>query len=252
MYKVIVVEDEALARRGIVLTVDWPGLDCVVVGEAADGVSGMELILRHEPDIVVTDVKMPGMDGVQMIQALRSGDCETEFIILTAYSDFTYAHNALKAGVADYLLKPFADGELEAAVRKVAERINRRHARSEEGDGLIRFNLSKGDKSKYVEMAIEYIRANYPQPDLTASTVAEHLGISIGYLSRVFKKETDYTFVSYLTQYRIHAAMNLLKDVRVKVYEVAEAVGYLDTTYFSTLFKRLCGISPSEYQDRCN
>lgn len=252
MYKVLVVEDEEMARKGLILTQDWNALDCVVVGEAADGQAGMELARKLHPDIVITDVKMPGVTGVEMIQALRREGSEAEFVIITAHSDFTYAHNALKAGVADFLLKPFADEELEDALRKVIARIEKRHEQPQEAEALVRFNIAKGGKSKYVEQAIGCIRTQYDNPGLTVTTVAEQLGISAGHLSRLFKKETDYTFGNYLTQYRIHTAMHMLKDITMKVYHVAEAVGYQDTTYFSTLFKRICGISPSDYQDRCN
>jgi two-component system response regulator YesN len=188
-----------------------------------------------------------------MIRRLREeGQSRPECIILTAHSDFSYAQTALKLGVADYLLKPFKDGELEEAVAAVRRRMEAKAAaRDTDAPPLLRFDMEKGGKSKYVELAIAYIRERYGNAGLSVKDVAGHLGISEGYLSRIFKKETDYTFVSYLTSFRIHAAMEMLKDVQVKVYEVAAQVGYLDTTYFSTLFKRLTGVSPSEYQNRC-
>lgn len=252
MMKVVVVEDEELVRRGIVLTVNWESIDCLLVGEAANGVQGLEVIRRHSPDLVITDVKMPQMDGVEMIRTLREeGDSGVEFIILTAHSDFSYAHSALKLGVADYLLKPFLDGQLEEAVEKVQQRLHKSGAGAPPAEPLLRFDLKKGDKSKYVEEAVQFIREHYGDPDTGVQTVAESLGISEGHLSRIFKKETDYTVGAYLTLCRIHRAMELLRDVRAKVYEVSGQVGYLDTTYFSTQFKRMTGISPSEYQDRC-
>lgn len=253
MLKVVIVEDEELVRKGIVLTVDWTSFDCVVVGEATNGREGFEVIEKLRPDLVITDVRMPAMDGVEMIRLLREKGNEAHFIILTAYSDFTYAHKALKLGVSDYLLKPFTDKDLQEALLRVHQSIEQKHGQAEGKEApLIRFNLEKGDKSKYVEQAVQYIRENYANPEISVGMVAEHLAISEGYLSRMFKKETDYTFVSYLTNYRIHTAMGLLKDYRMKVYEVADKVGYADTTYFSTLFKKLVGISPSEFQDRCN
>ena len=115
--------------------------------------------------------------------------------------------------------------------------------------GMLRFNLEKDSKNKYVEKAIDYIENHYKE-DLSVGVTAEHIGISEGHLSRIFKKETNYTFVTYLTNYRIHTAMGLLRDCGFKVYEVADMVGYNDITYFSTLFKRMVGISPSEYQNR--
>lgn len=249
MYKVVVVEDETMARKGIILTIDWSALGCVVVGEAANGEEGAALVARLAPDIVVTDVKMPRMDGVEMITKLRAEGCTAKFIILTAYSDFKYAQSALRLGVSDYLLKPLKDGELEDVVRHIQGQEQNREAQAAADAPVLRLNPVKNTKNKYVEQAVQLIREHYRE-DINISTVAGELEISEGYLSRVFKKETDYTFTSYLTLYRMKIAMNLLKDCRVKVYEVAEQVGYSDTAYFSAQFKKVTGISPSEYQDR--
>lgn len=134
MYKVIVVEDETMVRRGIILTIDWAALDCVIAGEAANGEEGAELAVRLSPDIIVTDVKMPRMDGVEMITKLREQGCRAKFIILTAYSDFKYAQSALRLGVSDYLLKPLRDGDLEHAVGHIRERMEERPPREEETD----------------------------------------------------------------------------------------------------------------------
>ena len=242
MMKVVVVEDEALVRRGIVLTVDWAGVDCAVVGEAADGMEGLEVIRESQPDLVVTDIKMPRLDGLEMVRQLREEGNRAHVIILTAYSDFSYAQAALKLGAVDFLLKPFQDGELEEAVTRLKSRVG---PSGPQAPGL---ELPEEGKSKYVMEALRYIAGHYNDPDISVSSVAQDLGISEGHLSHVFKKETSRTLGSYLTDYRIHMAMELLRDCRNKVYEVAEAVGYRDITYFSSTFKRVVGLSPSEYQ----
>ncbi len=242
MLKVLIVEDEEMIRKGIVLTVDWAALDCVVVGEATNGVQGLEAARRLEPSLIITDLKMPQMDGIEMLTALRAEGCTAYVIILTAYDNFAYAQSALRLGAVDYLLKPFHDGDLENAVTRIQQR--RQPAAEATPIGAAR----KGDKSKYVLEAMDYISKHYNEPDISVGTVAQSLNISEGYLSHTFKKETDYTLLNYLTRYRIHKAMELLKDCRVKVYEVAEQVGYRDIAYFSATFKKYAGISPSEYQ----
>ena len=242
MLKVLIVEDEEMIRKGIVLTVDWAALDCVVVGEATNGVQGLEAARRLEPSLIITDLKMPQMDGIEMLTALRAEGCTAYVIILTAYDNFAYAQSALRLGAVDYLLKPFHDGDLENAVTRIQQR--RRPAAAATPLGAAR----KGAKSKYVLEAMDYISKHYNEPDISVGTVAQSLNISEGYLSHTFKKETDYTLLNYLTRYRIHKAMELLKDCRVKVYEVAEQVGYRDIAYFSATFKKYAGISPSEYQ----
>lgn len=249
MYRVIIVEDETTVRRGIVLTMNWAALDCVIVGEAANGAEGRELALRLAPDIIITDVKMPRMDGVEMIRKLKEADCRSVFIILTAYSDFKYARSALRLGVKDYLLKPLQEGDLEASIQNILKPL-----RDADGEqlpaALPSLTKAQSTLNKYVSEAIRFIYDHYNE-DITISTVAGSLDISEGYLSRIFKKETSYTFTNYLIFYRIKLAMNLLKDHHVKVYEVADQVGYADTTYFSSQFKKIVGVSPSEYQERC-
>lgn len=244
MLKVLIVEDEEMIRKGIVLTVDWAALDCVVVGEAANGVEALEAVERWDPSLIITDLKMPQMDGIELVQRLRENGNPVQVIILTAYDSFSYVQAALRLGAVDYLLKPFHDGDLEAAVNRVQQKL---HLGQTNPDLLCDVKLA--DKSKYVQEAMDYIRRNYQQPDISVGTIAQDLGISEGHLSHTFKKETDCTLLSYLTRYRIHKSMELLRDCRVKVYQVAQQVGYRDIAYFSNTFKKLVGCTPSEYQN---
>lgn len=246
MLKVLIVDDEAVVRRGIMLGVDWAALGCAVVGEASNGEEGLAAAERYSPNLIVTDVRMPHMDGVEMMRCLRERRYKGHIIVLSAYNDFDYARSALRHGAADYLLKPFRDQDLAAAVLRVRERDE---ARVSTQDDLLA--LPKGDKSKYVLQTLEYIAAHYADTDINITSIARSIGISEGHLSHVFKKETSYTALGYLTQYRIHMARKLLSDCRYKVYEVAGMVGYRDVAYFGATFKKLTGLSPSEYQDRC-
>jgi two-component system, response regulator YesN len=247
MYKVVVVEDEKLVRQGIVRGTDWTRINCMVVGEAEDGEKGLETARKYHPDVIITDICMPRMSGIEMVEALREEENDAVVIFLTAYEDFSYAQKAVRLDAADYLLKPFEDGDLEDAVERILEK-NRKKAQEEEKNPEC--TLKKGDKSKYIMDAIAYIEENYADPNISVRSAAERLSISEGHLSHLFRKETDFTFLSYLMQCRMRAAKNLLKDHRRKVYEVAEMVGYKDITYFSVTFKKQVGVSPSEYQDR--
>lgn len=248
MLKVVVVEDEELVRKGIVLTVDWASAGCAVVGEAANGEEGLEVVDRYHPDLIITDIKMPRMDGLEMVRRLRAAGNDAYVILLTAYSDFTYAQTAVKLGAVDYLLKPFRDGELEAVIERVQRRERENQRQFEPKVCALHIPDYVRDKSKYVMEALSYIAEHYNDPDIGVNTIARSLDISESHLSHVFKKETSYTLTGYLTSYRMHMAMELLRDCRSKVYEVAEKVGYRDITYFSSTFKKSVGVSPSEYQ----
>ena len=213
------------------------------------GEEGYDAALKFQPNIIITDIRMPKMDGIEMLKRLREAGCKSEVIILTAYSDFEYAQNALHYGAADYLLKPFHDGELEQVIVSIHSRLMARQGNAAES--LPALQLKKGDKSKYVMESLAYIAGHYNDPDIGVGSIAANAGISEGYLCHIFKKETNYTLMEYLSQYRMHVAMQLLRDCRVKIYEVAEQVGYRDIAYFSSMFRKIVGVTPSEYQDRC-
>ena len=247
MLKVLVVEDEELIRRGIVLAVDWASLGCVVVGEAANGEEALEAVERLSPSLIITDLKMPRMDGIEMLRRLRERGNMAYVIILTAYDSFEYAQSALRLGAVDFLLKPFHDGDLEQAVLNLQRRMSAEAGTQPEALP----GLKKGDKSKYVLEAMDYIGEHYADPGISVGSIAAHLGISEGHLSHTSKQETGYTLLNDLTRCRIHKSMELLRDCRTKVYEVAEQVGYRDVTHFSATFKKVAGVSPSEYQDTC-
>ena len=270
MNRVLVVEDEEMIRKGIVLTVDWKALDCEVAGEAANGEEGLAAAERLKPDIIITDLKMPKMDGIAMLTELRKRGCTSKVIILTAYNSFSYARSALRLGAVDFLLKPYHDGELEEAILRLRELYPEDDASDaagetaggngaadpgvpgaagagKEADALPVPELWDGQGSRYVRQAIAYIREHYSDPDICVSEIAGALGISEGHLSHMFKKETGGTILFWMTRCRIREAIRLLKGGSMKIYEVAEAAGYRDIAYFSSTFKRITGHSPSEY-----
>ena len=234
-----------LKAEGFAMRLTQMGFTALVVGEATNGEEGIAAVERYNPNLIITDIRMPKLDGIEMLRRLREEGNRAHVVFLTAYSDFSYAQSALKLGAADYLLKPFRDQDLMSAIARVREKEG---AAQPAEDTLL---LPKGDKSKYVLQTLNYIAEHYADTDINIASIARHIGISEGHLSHVFKKETNYTALGYLTQYRIHTARKLLRDCRYKVYEVAEMVGYRDVAYFGSTFKKLTGMSPSEYQDRC-
>ena len=242
--RVLVVDDEPLVRRGVAQGVDWAALSCEVVGEAANGEEGLAMARRLAPDLIITDIRMPRMDGIEMMNALRGEGCRARCVVLTAHSDFEYARNALLFGADDYLLKPFRDEELEHAVLRACGRL------AQTPPAAPAAQQERPEATGYVREAMDYIAAHYADGDISIAAIAEHLRVSEGHLSHVFKKQTGMTVTGYLTQYRIQAAMRLLASGRVKVYEAAAAVGYKDVTYFSSTFKKQTGLSPSEYAEQ--
>ncbi len=250
LWKVLLCDDEGVIVKGLRRLIDWEALGVEVAGEATDGEMAAALIEQLRPDLVVSDIRMPKLSGLDVMAAVQSGEYAPKFIFISGYGEFEYAQRALAGGAVDYLLKPFHDGDLEQAVLALRQRMEQEHtgaAAQTDGGGLLR--VRAGNKSRYVLEAMDYIGAHYNDPNISIAAIAQHLGLSEGHLSHTFKRETDYTLLNYLTRYRVHKAMELLRDCRAKVYEVAEQVGYKDITYFSATFKKLTGMSPSEYQD---
>lgn len=250
MTKVLIVDDEKYVRMGIKNNTDWALIDCQVVGEASNGQDGLEKAKELRPDLVISDIKMPKMTGIEMSEQLLEKYPGMKVIFLTAYDDFEYARAAIRIGASDYLLKPFEDGELEGAI----QRLMHLHPTAPESKALEEELIPLIDKAivsnKYIQSALNYIENNYNNPDFSIVVMAESLGVSDGHLSRLFKSETGCSINNYLTKYRIRKAMDYLKDISVKVYEVAGKVGYQDIAYFSNTFKKLVGRSPSDYQSK--
>lgn len=248
MIKVMIVDDEKYVRMGIIGDTDWSLIGCEVVAQASNGEMGLEMAQIHRPDLVISDIRMPKMDGIEMAGKLLEKYPETKVIFLTAYSEFEYARAAVRIGVSDYLLKPFKDGELEGAIQRLLHLHHNAPDTARLENDLIQLRKKEDISNRYVQSAIDYIEKNYADSDFSIGRLSESLSVSEGHISRLFKSEANISINNYLTRYRIRRAMDLLKDVNVKVYEVADKVGYQDIAYFSNTFKKLVGMSPSDYQ----
>lgn len=263
MIKVVLLEDEPHFLAELALAVPWEEWGCLVAGKAADGLTGLSLVVETRPDLVLTDIRMPGLDGLGLIARVREelGDESPEFVVISGYHDFDYARTALKLGVKNYLLKPLDDEDLEGTVRRIASDLSGRRGKKMLEDALDEGSRSalmlfreyslhsrEDPVSRYVEGAVAFIQESY-QRNLSVEEAADRLGISAGYLSRVFKKETGYTFIDYLMYYRVKRAAELLRRTDLRIHEVADLVGYGDQRYFSQVFRRTVGMTPREFKD---
>jgi response regulator len=251
MYRVLLVEDEDIIRRGLLFAVDWLRAGCVVVGEAVDGEDGLRRIEELAPDIVITDVRMPYLDGLDMLAQSRERGYEA--IILSGYDEFSYAKKAISLDVAEYLLKPIDFEALYAALARIKERLQRR-------DELRRHQLGKAEVlpaellqpvtagiGKYTGKLLRRIRSDYAAR-LSLRELGEEYGVSEAYLNKCFKQDTSYTFNDFLNRYRIIQAAALLRAGGRKVYEVGACVGFPDYKYFTLVFKKYVGCSPGKFR----
>lgn len=263
MIRMLVVEDEQVIRNGLMRHVPWQDLGVDAVREAANAVEALALLESFPADIVSSDIRMPGMNGVEMCSRMRESLPDLEIIFLTGYSDKEYLRAAINLHAVRYVEKPILLEEYSQAVREAIRNVekNRLHRRLS-GEGTEEAvpvqtqqraaELLQGDEgaSYTIRRASDYLVAHCGEKDLSIKVLADHVGLSPTYLSTLFKKETGSTIGQYLMDVRMDRAKQLMKDPSRKLYEIAEAVGYEDVGYFTRVFKRSFGQTPSEYRKR--
>ena len=254
MYKVIIVEDEDIIRKGLVYSVPWAEMDCNVVGEAANGIEGLELIREHNPDIAVIDINMPVMDGFQMLENSYE-QYNYAPIILSGYSDFEYAKRAIHYGVKGYLLKPLNMADMKEAVRLAKRECEIRgawisHQKTKEdweSTSVLKDFQKQPVEDRLARRMLEYIFENYQQK-IVMQDLVDHLNYSEAFLNRKFKDAVGTTFNDYLNRYRIQKALAMLTDDGNAISDIGWKCGIGDYKYFSYVFKKYMGCSPKEYR----
>lgn len=397
MWKLIIADDEPKIRRGLKKIIDWNSFDIDIIGEAEDGEMAYELISKSEPDIILLDINMPFLNGLNLLEKLSELNKSFITIIISGYDEFSYAQKALEYNVFDYVLKPVSREKIELIIQKALKKLKIIEEKNNYGqwvtkqlnenmeqlkgnfflewfenrisdeevikqlkyfnvnfgsnlgiviikiidklslnikdnkwnDDLIQYaignmlkdifketerivifsdnkkniifltdnidmdrwskinseieekinnylkfnviieqrsttegilqikkdyiNLIKNiaDKNKYSPMVlytINYIQGNYYYNDLNINDISKKLEVTSSYLSKILKKETGYSFIDYLTNTRIDKAKQIMRDQSVKIYDVAELVGYSNQHYFCRAFKKVSGVSPTEYK----
>lgn len=259
MFRVAIIDDEPLIVEGLCRTLPWEKWNCQVAGSAYNGREGLEMIRQVRPNIIITDINMPELDGLKMIAALKSEFPYMQLIILTGYREFEYAREAISLGVARFLLKPSKMSELEEALDEVTRRLAQtgeifpevslpNEAGTSEDEEDISYHSEAN--SFIVKNALEYIQEN-SQEKLRLTDVADQVYVSQWHLSKLLNKHLAQSFYDLLNAERIRQAKRLMADPALRISEVAERVGYADTAHFSRVFKKLEGVSAGEWRNLC-
>lgn len=227
--KVLLIDDEYLVRERLKHVVDWDAEGYTICGEAEDGVSGLELIEEHDPDLAVIDINMPFLSGLEMAEKVQELKKKVRLVVLSGYDDFEYARSAIRSGICCYLLKPVNRDELLELLRSIKKEIC----------GPIVY-------SKSVQQGLSFIKDNYKDMNLSVEMIADFIGINPTYLSSKYKKETGRKLVDEINLYRLNAAEDILKKECCTLQELADRVGYNDPYYMSRCFKKYLGYSPSK------
>lgn len=239
--KILIAEDEDIIRKGVAKYLKLHTDRFGIIYEADNGQDAFDIIVKHQPDIVLLDMQMPKMDGITVMQKAAKLNYNSLFVILSGYDEFKYAQQALHYGAREYLLKPVRASDILACLNKLADKyIDTEEKKVEENDNE--------ESVPFVKEAKEYVEEHYTE-NLTVKEVAGIIGISSGYLSTMFNQSMGQSFVDYLNQLKINHACVYLEQNYLKVYEIAYKVGFQDEKYFTKVFKKIKGITPKEYRN---
>jgi len=246
-YKVIVAEDEELLLNNLIQKIHNTDLNFQVIAKAQTGIQAYNLAVKLSPDLLITDIKMPMMDGITLLEKLYVSNPSMKFIIISGFSDFEYAQRAIKVQVVEYLLKPVDPDELYHALLKVKNRlINEKNSYSE----IFNPSMARQSPEKIASILQEYIAAHYTE-DINMNLIARNINYSPGYLTKIFAQQYNITPMKYIISLRISKARNLLlSNPELSIKQIGELVGYPEQGYFSRIFKKHVGINPFDYRER--
>lgn len=239
MYRLLIVDDEYEIRNGLCKFFPWDAIGFKVVGQVENGQQALEFIKRENVDAVLCDIMMPVMTGLELAKILHESKSKVKIIFFSGYQDFKYAQKAIEYGVNSYILKSTNYNELIRVFSNVKRNLDEEN--KSEPDNL-NFN------EKIIYIIKKYVNENYR--DVTLEDLTKLVHMNPDYISKFFKQKTNQNFSDYLIEVRMKNAARLLDDVRYKIYEISDMVGYSNSFNFTRTFKNYFGMSPSEYRKR--
>ncbi|MEK3890108.1 response regulator transcription factor [Bacillus sp. FSL K6-3431] len=248
---ILIVDDEQQARQGLKRTLEGWGKEKNYVLSARSGKEALALFETNKIHLLITDIRMPEISGIDLLKALQKTNYQPVVIIISSYSEFEYAQEAIRLGVTNYLLKPFTKQKLIEAVQdalKTEEKINKTGILERVADEqLMKMESERSSMRDSIKNALEYIDMNIKK-QINLSETANHVHLNSSYFSVLFKEQTNMTFSEYITRKRLQAAKNLLIHSDLTVEEISYAIGYQTPKYFIKLFKEHEEITPSKYR----
>ncbi len=257
MFKLVIVDDEKYALEGLKQFIESNNHEFEIVGAFKNGKEAMEYISENVVHAVITDIKMPVMNGLELAEYIFNNHRHIQVAIVSGYDEFDYARRAIIYNVKSYILKPVDPDEIEKLLDTFISNIendnmhNKKELTSQnhflievtpdllDEEGKISSNL-------IIKKAKEYIEANFTK-EISREDVAHHVYVSPEYFSRIFKQVTNENFIDYLIRLRMVKAIEMLEK-GLKINEIAEGIGYHSSRYFSRLFKKFTGYKPSDYR----
>ncbi|MFD2328194.1 response regulator [Cohnella sp. GCM10020058] len=258
MYKVLLVEDETFVRESVKEIIRWEEMGFTLAGEASNGVEALALIKRDPPDLVLCDIVMPQMDGLALLKETRNAGIGSKFLMLTCIGDFEAMRQAMEYGASNYILKlSMSVKDLRETLAKVGRELSGGSAAaaaarpgSAHQTSAPRPPVAVKERITHPEVnkIIQYIEQHYDQ-DITLGTLSRYVMMGENYVSALFKKKTGETLIHYLHRTRVDKAIELLLNTDQPVNRIGQRVGFMNDNYFIKIFKRMTGMTPSQYRN---
>lgn len=230
----MVVEDEQVIREGIKVLLEEVIMGYEVLWEATNGQRALEILNIEIPELIITDIRMPKMDGINFITLLKEKYKEVPVIVVSGYDDFIYVREALRLGVKDYLLKPINRKELTSILETIS--IDKEKDNNQDNNEPVIIHHIKDLIDKNLE------------GDLSLDYISKALNLHPNYISNLFRKHTNLKLSDYIMTRRMDKAKELLKHTNLKVYDIAFLTGFSNPKYFSSVFKKNAGMTPHQYR----
>lgn len=247
MNKLMICDDEVFIRNILALNIDWKKYDIEVTTVVGNGIEGYKSFCINPVDIIITDIRMPRMSGIEMSQRIREIDKRVEIIFLSSYDEFEYAKSAIEIGVCDFVLKPIQDKALEKAICRAVSKLNEKDGKHQtlkvEAD-----TEDNGAKRQIINEVNKYIERNINKR-LTIKEVAEVFHYSPNYLGHIFHETMGMHFGDYIIKCKMERAEKLLRVSQNQIGEVAASLGYEYITHFIRHFKNYWGVTPNTYRN---
>lgn len=231
MMNVLIVDDEKHVRDAVKLLGEWDTWQVDNIFEADDGVTAKRFLEQEKIDLMLTDVEMPGLDGLSLLEWTKNHHPKVVTIVLTGYDDYTYMRRAILHQSFDYLLKPIDPDILNDAVGRAIELIG-----------------PVPEQGEAIDQIAKYIATHYAE-ELTLQLMSERFYLSREYISRRFKQRFSVNLSDYIQTIRLNRAKELLGETDARIYEIALEVGYHDDKYFRKVFKKQFGMTPNEFRE---
>ncbi len=241
-YKILIADDELIIRKGMIKLISSFNLDLDIIPQAKNGIEMLEVAKVFKPNIIIADINMPLLNGLDAIKQIYEQDKNIAVIIVSGYDKFEYAQQAIDLGVISYILKPFSNEAFKDVLIKAIDHCKNQY--------LTKAVLNSAKCNIFTGHDIlQFINENYCNPEMSLSFLEEKFSLGRTTVGNYVRSKTGKTLVDYVNFLRIEHAKTLLKnDENLLVNSISDILGFNNQHYFSRVFKQYCGVSPSTFR----